>query len=246
LFTLSQWLSVAEQQIGVAWMPARRYNKFLKRNPTVSFDMKSWFAATARHLMYAGITVLSFLGLNWVNELLFSRLDLTEGVSWVFLPAGVRLLSTLFFGVAGLEGMFLVGVYLNFHHFVFHSDYRSWSGAVAGSLGPYLASLFAIHWFNLRSRFEALTARRVVLTGLLCGFMSPLLHQTFMWVLTGAVDWTALTAMVIGDTTGILVVLFVTKAAIVINDRYGLTRRWPLPWVSRNRPGPLARPRRWG
>jgi hypothetical protein len=208
--------------------------------------MKSWLAATAKHLMYVGITVFSFLSLNWLNEFLFSRLDLTEGVSWVFMPAGVRLLSTLFFGVAGLEGMFLVGVYLNFHHFMFHSDYRSWSGAIAGSLGPYLASLFAIHWFNLRSRFEELTARRLLFTGILCGFMSPVLHHTFTWVLTGAVDWTALTAMVIGDTSGILIVLFVTKGLSLINDRYGLTRRWSSAGVSRNRSGPLARPRRWG
>jgi hypothetical protein len=246
LFNLSQWLSVAEQQVGVVQMPGQSYNKFPKGNSVVNFDMKSWFAAAAQHLMYVGITVFSFLGLNWVNELLFSRLDLTEGVTWVFMPAGVRLLSTLFFGIAGLEGMFLVGVYLNFHHFTFHSDYRSWSGAIAGALGPYLASLFAIHWFNLRSRFEELTAQRLLFTGVLCGFMSPLLHQTFTWVLTGAVDWTALTAMVIGDTSGILIVLFLTKGVIAISDRYGLTRRWSSAWVSKSGSGPLARSRRWG
>lgn len=195
-------------------------------------NMKQLQAATAKHLMYVGITVFSFLSLNWINEVLFSRLDLTNGVTWVFMPAGVRLLSTLFFGLAGLEGMFLVGVYLNFHHFMFHSDYRSWSGAIAGSLGPYLASLFAIHWFNLRSRFEKLTAQRLLFTGLLCGFMSPVLHQTFMWVLTGVVDWTALTAMIVGDTTGILIVLFLAKGTILLNSHYDLARRlarrWPL------------------
>lgn len=197
--------------------------------------MKLWLAATAKHLVHVAITVFSFLTLNWINELLFSRLDLTNGVTWIFMPAGVRLLSTLFFGLAGLEGMFLVGVYLNFHHFMFHSDYRSWSGAIAGSLGPYLASLFAIHWFNLRSRFEELTALRLLFTGALCGIMSPIFHQTFMWVLTGAVDWTALTAMIIGDTTGILIVLCLTKRVIAINERYHLSRHFI-------RRLPLARP----
>ena len=193
--------------------------------------MKQWLVATAKHLTYVGITVVSFLCLNWINELLFSRLDLATGATWVFLPAGVRLLSTLFFGLAGLEGMFLVGVYLNFHHFMFDSDYRSWSGAVAGSLGPYLASLFAIHWFMLKRRLEGLTAQRLLFTGLLCGFMSPVFHQAFTWVLTGNVDWTTLTAMMVGDTTGILIVLCLAKAVIVINDRYDLAgyfaRRWP-------------------
>jgi H+/Cl- antiporter ClcA len=209
--------------------------------------MGQWLAATAKHLMYVGITVSSFLGLNWINELLFSRLDLTNGVTWVFMPAGVRLLSTLFFGLAGLEGMFLVGVYLNFHHFMFHSDYRSWSGAVAGALGPYLASLFAIHWFNLRSPFEELTPQRLLFTGLLCGVMSPIFHQAFVWVLTETVDWTTLMAMITGDTTGILIILFVTKGVIALNSRYDLTwrlvQRWPLVGKIGNRALLSDRPR---
>ena len=205
-------------------------------------------AAIVKHLMYAGITVFSFLSLNWINELLFSRLDVGTGANWIFLPAGVRLLSTLFFGLAGLEGMFLVGVYLNFQHFVFHSDYRSWSGAVAGSLGPYLTSLFAIHWFMLKRDLEGLNARRVLFTGLLCGFMSPFLHQAFMWVLTGSVDWTTLTAMIVGDTTGILIVLLFAKGVIALNDHYEITwrvaRRWPLFHKFYYRPLSMDR-RRW-
>lgn len=208
--------------------------------------MKRRLLATAKHVMYVGITVFSFLGLNWLNELLFSRLDFANGATWVFMPAGVRLLSTLFFGLAGLEGMFLVGVYLNFHHFMFHSDYRSWTGAVAGALGPYLASLFAIHWFNLRSRFEQLTARRLLFTGLLCGFMSPIFHHAFAWVLTGFVDWTTLVAMITGDTTGILIVLFLTKGVLALNDRYDLAwrlvQRWPLARKLANRATQLDKP----
>ncbi|MCS0585550.1 hypothetical protein NX784_28625 [Massilia pinisoli] len=202
-------------------------------------NVKKLTAAAARHVTYVGITVCSFLCLNWINELLFSRLDVTTGANWVFLPAGVRLLSTLFFGLAGLEGMFLVGVYLNFHHFMFRSDYRSWSGAVAGSLGPYLASLFAIHWFMLKRDLEGLNLRRLLFTGLLCGFISPIFHQAFMWVLTGTVDWATLAAMIVGDTTGILIVLVLAKGAITYNDRYNvawhLARRWPFARSSANR-----------
>lgn len=181
--------------------------------------------------MYVSITTLSFLSLNWINELLFTRLEQSNGISWVFIPAGIRLLSTLLFGLAGFEGLLLAGIYLNFYHFDFHSDFRSWSGAVAGSLGPYLASLFAKHWFDLKARLEGLNAQRLLFTGVLCGFMSPILHHAFMWVLTGLVDWTALTAMIIGDTTGILIVLYLAKGAIVLNDRYdyagSLVKRWP-------------------
>lgn len=196
--------------------------------------MHRLISAVARHLIHVGMTVFAVLGLNWINEILFIRLAVDNGINWIFLPAGVRLLSTLFFGLAGLEGMFVVSVYLNFSHFTFDSDYRSWSGAVAGSLGPYLASLFAIHWFNLRSRLEQLTNQRLLFTGMLCGLLSPIFHHTFMWVLTGNVDWTALTAMIVGDTSGILIVLYLTRSTVILAQRFGPSER--LAWCR-----PLAR-----
>lgn len=72
--------------------------------------------AAARHLAHVGITLVSFLVLNWLNELAFIRLEQSAGINWVFLPAGIRLLSTLLFGLAGFEGLLLAGLYLNFHH----------------------------------------------------------------------------------------------------------------------------------
>jgi hypothetical protein len=186
--------------------------------------------ALARHVGYVGITFIAFLGFNWLNELAFIRFEQSNGINWVFIPAGIRLLSTLLFGLAGFEGLLLAGLYLNFHHFDFGSDYRAWSGAVAGALGPYLASLFARHWFDLRVRLKGLTPQRLLFTGVLCGVMSPVFHHALMWVLTGTIDWTALTAMIVGDTVGILIVLYAAKAAIGLAEHYDpatrLMRRW--------------------
>jgi hypothetical protein len=192
--------------------------------------MKKLKAAAAKHLGYVGITTVVFLGLNWINELLFIQFEQSNGINWVFIPAGIRLLATLLFGLAGFEGLLLASLYLNFYHFDFHSDFRAWSGAVAGALGPYLASLFAKHWFDLRPRLKGLTPQRLLFTGVLCGCMSPVFHHAFMWVLTGLVDWPALAAMIIGDTVGILIVLSIAKGVIALADRYApaahLIRRW--------------------
>lgn len=186
--------------------------------------------AAAKHLGEVGITTLAFLGFNWMNEILFIQLEQSNGINWVFIPAGIRLLATMLFGIAGFEGLLLAGIYLNFFHFSFHSDFRAWSGAVAGALGPYLASLLFKHWFYLEPRLKRLTAHRLLFTGVLCGLMSPVFHHTFIWILTGHVDWTALSAMIIGDTTGILIVLCLAKGAISLADRYTpaahLIRRW--------------------
>ena len=196
--------------------------------------MKNLKAAALKHLGEVGITLFAFLGLNWINELVFIQLEQSNGISWVFIPAGIRLLSTMLFGLAGFEGLLLAGIYLNFWHFDFHSDFRAWSGALAGALGPYLASLLVKHWFDLEPRLKGLSAHRLLFTGVLCGLMSPVFHHTFMWVLTGHVNWTALSAMIVGDTTGILIVLCLAKGLIALADRYSLGSPLIRRWTSRD------------
>lgn len=171
-----------------------------------------------QHLGYACITVVAFISLNWLNELAFIRFEQSNGINWVFLPAGIRLLATLLFGFAGFTGLLLASIYLNFQHFVFDDDVRALSGAVAAAGGPYLAYLFAKHWFDLGPRLGNLTARRLLFTGVLCGLMSPIFHHAFMWVQTGRVDWTAFIAMATGDIIGILIVLYAAKGLITLTD----------------------------
>ncbi len=64
----------------------------------------------------------------------------------------------------------------------------------------------------------------------LCGFMGPIFHHALMWVLTGDVDWTALAAMIAGDTAGILIVLGLAKRLFDLAERRGalapIVRRW--------------------
>jgi hypothetical protein len=192
--------------------------------------MMNWKNKVWRHLEHVAITTVIFLGLNWANELVFSGFEHSNGISWMFLPAGIRLLATLLFGLAGFEGLLLASIYLNFFHFNFQDDFRAWCGAVAAALGPYLAYLFAKHWFDLRPRLKGLTVQRLLFTGVLCGFMSPIFHHAFIWVQTGLVDWTALVAMITGDIAGILVVLSMAKGLIALADHNeplaGLIRRW--------------------
>ena len=173
---------------------------------------------TVKHLGYVGITIIAFIGLNWVNELLFIQFEQSNGVNWVFLPAGIRLLATLLFGFSGFVGLLLASLYLNLQHFVFPDVVRALSGAVAAALGPYLAYLFAKHWFDLGPRLRNLTAQRLLFTGVLCGLMSPVFHHAFIWVQTGRVDWTALVAMITGDLAGILIVLYAAKGLIKLTD----------------------------
>jgi uncharacterized membrane protein len=185
----------------------------------------------ARHLAFVVLTAIVFLGLNWLNELAFLPLEQSAGINWVFLPAGIRLLATLLFGLAGFEGLLLAGLYLNFFHFEFQSEFRAWSGAFAGATAPYIAYLFAKHWFDLRAGLQGLTLRRLLFTGALCGVLSPAFHHALMWVLTGTVDWAALGTMIVGDLVGILIVLSIAKGLFVLAERYDPAARRIRRWI---------------
>lgn len=164
------------------------------------------------------ITFTALTVLTWINGFLFHRFEQSEGINWVFLPAGIRLLATLFFGLSGFVGLLIASIYLNFHYFAFQDDARALYGAVAASGGPYLGYLFAKHWFDLRPRLGNLTAGRLFFTGMLCGLMGPILYHAFSWVHTGLVDWPALMAMITGDVLGILIILFSVKSLIKLTD----------------------------
>ena len=190
----------------------------MQHGPSLPTTMLHLKQSPLKQLGYVGITIIAFLCLNWINELLFIQFEQGSGINWVFLPAGIRLLATLLFGFAGFVGLLLAGLYLNFYHFAFTDEVRAVYGAVAGAGGPYLAYLFAKHWFDLGPRLKNLTAGRLLFTGVLCGVVSPAFHLAFMWVQTGLVDWTALVAMMVGDIVGILVVLYIAKGLITLSD----------------------------
>lgn len=179
--------------------------------------MNSLKDRVGKPLAHALITTLVFLLLNRVNELAFLRLEHSAGINWMFIPAGLRVLATLFFGFAGFAGLLLAGLYLNFHHFAFDNEVRAWTGAVAGALGPYLAYLFAKHWYDMGPFLQGLTLQRLLATAMLCGVLSPVLHHAFIWVQTGLVDWSALAIMIVGDSLGIVVVLYLAKGLITLS-----------------------------
>ena len=53
------------------------------------------------------ITIVAFLTMVGVNELLFKAGEFVPGINWIYLPAGVRLLATLLFGLSGAVGLLL-------------------------------------------------------------------------------------------------------------------------------------------
>jgi hypothetical protein len=162
-------------------------------------------------------TVLIFLTANGLNEWFFSRLEFANGMNWVFLPAGIRLLSTLVFGAAGALGLLVSGFLLNFFHFHFNDPLRSIAGAFCGSAGPYLVYLFAARRYGLAASLASLTPQRLLLLILLCSAASPAFHNLWFALHGGSENiLRSYIVMFTGDLTGTLIVIYTIKAALAL------------------------------
>ncbi|MFA9218105.1 MAG: hypothetical protein ACEQSK_13520 [Sphingomonadaceae bacterium] len=169
------------------------------------------------YLMLATIAVHGLMML--ANELFFMRAEFLQGIGWIYLPAGTRLLCTLLFGRAGALGLLVTG-WLACYWYYFPGDpLRATSGAVAGAIGPYLVYLIAQQRFGLQASLTNLTPGRLLLCALGCSLASPLLHHLWFALQGQGQLLSGFSVMFIGDLAGTLIVVYAAKAALACVPR---------------------------
>jgi hypothetical protein len=154
-----------------------------------------------------------------LNELFFRRAEFLQGIGWIYLPAGTRLLCTLLFGEAGAVGLLITGWCACYWYYFPGDALRATTGTIAGTLGPYFVYLIAQREFGLRASLTNLTPRRLLICAVSCAFASPLLHH--LWFsLHGDTDLLpGFLVMCIGDLAGTLLVLYIAKALLSLSGR---------------------------
>jgi hypothetical protein len=158
------------------------------------------------------ITAILFLAALAANELLFARLEFAPGINLIYLPAGVRLLSTLLFAEAGAVGLLTVSWLVCFFYFFPNDPVRSFVGGVLASAAPYLVYRGMQRYFGLQPNLANLSPARLLGCALAFSLASPLLHH--IWFVVYEHKDQALysfAAMVIGDLGGTLIVLYTAK-----------------------------------
>jgi uncharacterized membrane protein YeaQ/YmgE (transglycosylase-associated protein family) len=157
-------------------------------------------------------TAVVFTFSLWVNEELFTHSEFVRGVNWIYLPAGIRLLSTLLLGAIGL---LLASWLVNFFYFFPNDPVRSIVGGIIATVAPYAAYRLAQEIFGLRASLLNLTSRRLLLLVLAYSIASPLLHHIWFF-LRGDTQNIAerFLAMFVGDLAGTLIVIYTMKALL--------------------------------
>jgi hypothetical protein len=165
-------------------------------------------------------TLIAFVLSLWINQEVFAHTSFVRGINWIFLPSGVRLLSTLLVGVDGFLGLLLAGLLTDFLYWFPHDPVRAVAGAVLGSAAPYLVYRLAREYYGLRASLSNLTAKRLLVLSVAYSIANPVFHHLW-FALTGTTDnfFESLFSMFVGDLAGTLIMLYTMKGLLSLLPR---------------------------
>lgn len=165
-------------------------------------------------------TILMFIAALWLNEMLFARTEFVQGINWIYLPAGVRLLSTLLLAEGGAIGLLLAGWIVKFTYVFPHDPQRAFIGGIISSLVPYLIYKAAQHRYGLEASLSNLTSSRLFVLILAFSFLDPLAQHVWL-LLQGRTHllFEGLTVMVIGNLVGTMLVIYTLKVGLALSAR---------------------------
>lgn len=149
-----------------------------------------------------------------INDYFFNYFSHSLGVSWIFLPAGLRLLLTLLFASSGAIGIAISSVIISIF-FYFESLALGISAGITSGLAPYLARYLAFKDMGLTANLASLNGKRLLGCIFLYSLISPLMHQALFTLMHPENSFfDNLGVMIIGDLLGTIIVVYVAKLVI--------------------------------
>lgn len=157
-------------------------------------------------------TMVMFIATVAINETLFMHLVFVDGISWIYLPAGVRLLSTLLFAETGAIGLLLASWLVCFFYYFPNDPVRSFMGGILAAAAPYGVYLAMRRCYGLQASLANLSGPRLLACALMFSIASPLLHHAWFALHEPRPDLIdSLLVMATGDLLGILIVLYTAR-----------------------------------
>lgn len=162
------------------------------------------------------ISAFLFAALFRLNEALFSALEYSDGINWLFLPAGFRILLVLLLGLPGALGIMLGNLWLD------HADLDAshWPqialSAIVSGLTPWLIRVWltARGWFD--GQLSGITGTQLLNFIVLYAGLNALANQAIRWVfhMANSMPWIDVWPMFVGDLAGACVVLYAFKFSL--------------------------------
>lgn len=164
-------------------------------------------------LVVIGVVLVYLLAL-FANQVAFSHTEVVNGVNWVYVPTGVRMLAVLLFGGVGAVGLLIAGLLVDFFYYFPNDPVRAIAGAVIGAGAPYLV----YHFIQLPQRLRLATPVTSIsfeqvfaLAGLVAVANAGLHYLYFLGTGHTVGINENFEAMAIGDFIGSIIVLIAAK-----------------------------------
>ena len=167
---------------------------------------------TALALTSAVLFVLFFKLNDWV----FAYFAYNEGISWVFLPAGFRVILVLVLGIPGALGLVLGSWFIDSALFSADTWLLPFLNGVVSGLTPWLVMKYLQHKGWLAPHIMSMTAQRLLQMTLIFSAASAISHQLLWWLLErpDANILVDVWPMFIGNALGALLMLYGLKFGI--------------------------------
>jgi len=138
------------------------------------------------------------------------------GVSWVFLPAGLRLLLTLLLDKNGAIGIAIASIAISLG-FYFEDLILGIGAGVISGLAPYIAKLLVFPDSDSNRDLSQLDAKQLLNCVFVFSVVSPIMHQAWYSLHNKeGLFFEELGVMIIGDLIGTLIIIYLAKAAIFL------------------------------
>lgn len=160
-----------------------------------------------------------------INTYVMSSFSFSLGVSWVFLPAGLRLLLTLLLDKSGALGIAIASTAISLG-FYFEDPILGIGAGIISGLAPYMAKLLVFRETDLKQDLSQLDAKQLLNCVFVFSIVSPLMHQA--WYTLHNKDhlfFEDLGVMIIGDLIGTFIVIYFAKAVIFLYKKRAFNQK---------------------
>lgn len=161
----------------------------------------------------AGVAV-TYLSIYQFNDWVFDQVKVSDFVSWVFLPAAIRMLSVLLFGWAGVAGLFL-GSIACIPQVAAEDPAKALILATLSSVPSLLAARCVQRLAGIPLDLAGLQPRHLLMFGLAGGLTNSVVHTAyFVLAQQSASALENFVPMFIGDSIGTLIILYLGALAL--------------------------------
>jgi hypothetical protein len=164
------------------------------------------FESTALTLISAVLSV----GFFHLNDLIFSIFEYSDGINWLFLPAGFRVILVLVMGLPGAMGLLLSSWFIERDLFTQGDATLAFLNGVVGGLTPWLVLKYLTHRQWLSPQLQSLNVIQLLNVTLIFSAASALTHQ-LVWLMLERQHlniWVDIWPMFVGNALGTLLMLY--------------------------------------